>query len=198
MMIRRRALLMSSTFVPTAWILAACSTQQASTVQTALQTGILDTGLITTSLSTVEADIKADDPTLITPAQDAQFQTDLAALEQANTSLSGLGGNPLPSSAQTPLQQFITGFNDFASIVDAVLPAAAVAVPALQPVVVTFQAATLIMQTVIEPLMTQIAANQTAASAPMQPTAVVHVAARFTPPASMTLDQARAILLAKH
>lgn len=195
----RRTLLRSTAIVavaaPAVALLDACSASQTSKLQADLNTGILDSGLITNALSTVEMDIKLDAPNAITPAQDAQFQKDIAALKQANANLTALGGTPLPSAAQPFLQQIITGFNDFAAVANAVLPAAAVAFPALGTVIITFQAATLIIQTVIEPLLTQIAANS--APAPAAPRAAqvrASVPARFAPPPNMTLEQARATL----
>lgn len=187
----RRALFFTTAAFGTLALMAACSPATTSTLEADLNTGILDSGLIVTALGTVEADINADDPTLINASQNTEILAGLAALQQANANLAALGANATPSSATTPLQQVLAGFNGFAAVINAVLPPAAVVAPALEPVVVIFQAATLLIETVIEPLVTELAAS---GAAPVTPMPSMAMPVRFAPPPSMTVDQARSVL----
>lgn len=190
---KRRSLLASTALVAPLALLGACGASTTSTLTADLNTGILDAGLIATALGTVEPDIKLDNPALISASQDAEFLSGLAALRQADANLVALGANPIPSSAMTPLQQVVTAFNGLIAVVNAVLPPAAVVSSTLEPVLVIFQSATLLIQDVIEPLIAQLAAAQPTASVRMV-AARLTVASRFQPSPSMTLDQARSAL----
>lgn len=156
-----------------------------------LATAISDATIIVSGIQAAYVDLQLDDPNAV-PKGSEKDQLILSALSAAIADARALGSAQTPGDQATRLAVVETDINGVANLVNTVLPIAAATDPKLGAVVIGFQAAALLNQTIIEPLVNQLAA-QSGVSAPT-PTTIA--AARFRPSPGMTVPQAEQALMA--
>lgn len=180
MQLTRRRLFAGTTALVAVALVGACAQEAANNVQD----GITEAGNVIGALRTAYSDLQIDAPTLVPKGSATDLQV-MAAFTAADATLANMNATQPALAVGTSLRAIESDFNTVANLTNVAIAGVGAAVPSAQPFVMAFQAGTLIIETVVEPLIAKLIPGTASA---------VRIPQRYQPPSGLTVAGAKMIL----